>query len=391
METLKFHPLCSLLPALPDDELDALVEDIRENGLKRPITLLNDMVLDGRHRLAACRLAGVEPVFEVWNGNGNPAKYVASMNVRRRHLTESQKAMILHRLAETAAENSHSTDEPPENAQPIDTKEESSNTDNFRPAGGNSTGKRKSAGRPRKSKSVAAQVALAAGVSERQIERAARVQRDAPEVADRVADGEISLRAAELQIAPPNPPDDGESLRAEIRRLVEQIEVKIAAFCQTPAGAKHDRIEGLHRLAGIVAWINGRKRRAAVKASGERDGQISVIYAAYPRQNNPVAAKTAIGKALDIVPFHELLDAVREYAEATESWSEADRQFIPYPQKWFNQRRWEEDRAGWRRATKRKPSKTAGIEEFAANAARRGREVEPGVELIGGDDAALPW
>ncbi len=246
-------------------------------------------------------------------------------------------------------------------------------------------------------------VAAAVGMSGRTYEKAKAVvaaaeKPDAPpevkaaaEEMDRTGKVDPAFQAVKAASEPPKPPDDGEALRAEIRQLVEQIEVKIAAFCQTPAGHNHDRLDGLHRLAGISAWINGRKRRAAVKASGERDGQISVIYAAYPRQINPVAAKKAIGKSLDIVPFDELLEAVREYAEATESWSEADRQFIPYAQKWFNQRRWEEDRAGWRRATKRKPSKTAGLEEFAANAARRGREVEPGVELIGGDDAASSW
>ena len=99
MDTLKYHPLCRLLPAMPEDELDTLVEDIRFNGLREPITLCDGQVLDGRSRLAACRMAGVEPRFVEFSGP-SAAAFVASMNLHRRHLTESQRAELAAELAE---------------------------------------------------------------------------------------------------------------------------------------------------------------------------------------------------------------------------------------------------------------------------------------------------
>ena len=57
------------------------------------------MVLDGRNRLAACKLADVEPTWIAWQGDGDPTAWVVSQNLHRRHLTESQRAMVAARLA----------------------------------------------------------------------------------------------------------------------------------------------------------------------------------------------------------------------------------------------------------------------------------------------------
>jgi ParB-like chromosome segregation protein Spo0J len=92
---LPVHPLADLFPMLPDDELAELAEDIKENGLIHPIVLTNDgeQIVDGRNRLAACRLAGVEPQFERLNGQ-DPAAYITASNINRRHLTKGQQAML---------------------------------------------------------------------------------------------------------------------------------------------------------------------------------------------------------------------------------------------------------------------------------------------------------
>jgi hypothetical protein len=41
-------------------------DDIRQNGLVEPVALLDGLVLDGRNRLRACEIAGVEPRFVEW-------------------------------------------------------------------------------------------------------------------------------------------------------------------------------------------------------------------------------------------------------------------------------------------------------------------------------------
>lgn len=46
----------------------------------------------------ACRLAGVEPTFTEWDGQGSPLHWVISENLIRRHLSSSQRAVIAHDL-----------------------------------------------------------------------------------------------------------------------------------------------------------------------------------------------------------------------------------------------------------------------------------------------------
>src|SRR5262245_62039527 len=92
------HPAANLFPMLPDDELRALAEDIRANGLQQPVVMFGAQLLDGRNRWRACEIAGVEPRLRDWNGD-DPIAYVVSLNLKRRHLDESQRAMVAGRVA----------------------------------------------------------------------------------------------------------------------------------------------------------------------------------------------------------------------------------------------------------------------------------------------------
>ena len=109
---LEVHPAAELFPMMEAAEFQELVDDIRVNGLRTPILRDRDgLVLDGRHRMLACPLAGVEPRFETWDGQGSPWEVVVSLNLRRRHLNESQRALlaaqIKERMAEEAGANWH--------------------------------------------------------------------------------------------------------------------------------------------------------------------------------------------------------------------------------------------------------------------------------------------
>jgi hypothetical protein len=93
------HPLAEIFPLPGEDDLRALAEDIKQNGQLEPITTFQGMILDGRCRNLACKLAGVEPKFEQY-ASADPVGFVLSKNVRRRHLTESQRAMVAAKLAD---------------------------------------------------------------------------------------------------------------------------------------------------------------------------------------------------------------------------------------------------------------------------------------------------
>ncbi len=87
------HPYADLFPVLPADELDALVESIRDHGLRHPIVLASDgRILDGRNRAAACARLGIEPESVTYDGD-DLAEYVIDSNVTRRNMTTGARAM----------------------------------------------------------------------------------------------------------------------------------------------------------------------------------------------------------------------------------------------------------------------------------------------------------
>lgn len=97
--TYPVHPAANLMPRLSDAGIAALAADIKANGQHEPVVLFEGQVLDGRHRLAACELAGVEPTFRTLATCPDPMAFVLSINVRRRHLSTSQLAMVAGRVA----------------------------------------------------------------------------------------------------------------------------------------------------------------------------------------------------------------------------------------------------------------------------------------------------
>src|SRR5262245_16728448 len=95
---LEFHPLADLFPLIEGEDFDALVADVRANGLLEPVVIFDDKILDGRNRYRACQAAGIEPTFSPYQGD-DPVAFVISMNLRRRHLDESQRSMVAAKLA----------------------------------------------------------------------------------------------------------------------------------------------------------------------------------------------------------------------------------------------------------------------------------------------------
>lgn len=94
----KDHPLADIFPLLPPNELAKLAGSIKENGFHGTITLLEEKILDGRNRYRAAKIAGIEPKFRE-HKNGDPLAFVLMANLHRRHLSESQRAMVAAKLA----------------------------------------------------------------------------------------------------------------------------------------------------------------------------------------------------------------------------------------------------------------------------------------------------
>lgn len=88
------HPAAELFPLIADEPLSDLADDIKLHGLLEPCWLNRDgVLLDGRNRLRACQKAGIKPRFREYDGN-DEVGFIVSLNLRRRHLNEDERAFL---------------------------------------------------------------------------------------------------------------------------------------------------------------------------------------------------------------------------------------------------------------------------------------------------------
>src|SRR5262249_57584090 len=83
----------------------------RKNGQREPIVLYQGKVLDGRNRHNACLAAEVGLKISKHEDDcpyiGDPAAYVISKNIHRRHLTAEQKRDLIAKLLKATPEKSN--------------------------------------------------------------------------------------------------------------------------------------------------------------------------------------------------------------------------------------------------------------------------------------------
>jgi len=99
---MEFHEYANLFPMMDGKEFVELKADIIVNGLLDTIVVHEDKILDGRNRYKACLESDIEPAFTNYSGT-DPLSFVLSHNLHRRHLTESQRAMVAAKIANMPA------------------------------------------------------------------------------------------------------------------------------------------------------------------------------------------------------------------------------------------------------------------------------------------------
>jgi hypothetical protein len=169
--TYELHPLCTLFPRLVGMEFLSLRDDIKANGLRQPIVLHGELILDGGNRYRACLEAGIEPAFEQFHG-GSVVAFVLSQNLHRRHLSAGQQAAIVSSAQDWAKAQPHGGDRRSEQGATLHLA---------------------------RAQDRAAQ----SGASIRTQKMADKVAKADPALAKRVAHGEVSLLAAVKQVAAP--------------------------------------------------------------------------------------------------------------------------------------------------------------------------------------------
>lgn len=93
------HSVAELFPEMDAESYAAFKADIEANGQSEPIVLWKKQLIDGRHRLRACNELGIKPIVVDIPASDDPLAYVLSHNLHRRHLTESQRAMVAAKIA----------------------------------------------------------------------------------------------------------------------------------------------------------------------------------------------------------------------------------------------------------------------------------------------------
>jgi len=142
-----------------EPEYGALKADIQANGQREAIWTWRGYVIDGRHRERACGELGIACTAREWSGEEDGlVGFVVSLNLHRRHLNESQRALVAARIATM------------EQGRPEKTRE----------SAGLSQG----------------QAASLLNISERSIQDVKRVERERPDLLPKIEAGELSLNAA---------------------------------------------------------------------------------------------------------------------------------------------------------------------------------------------------
>ena len=183
------HPAADLFPMIEDDEFRELCADIKDRGLQQPIVLWKDgTLLDGRNRLMACYVTNQKPLFNRYDGD-DPVQFSLGANLRRRHLTPSQRNMtgaladeLLEKFRAEAAERQRKAGK------------------QFGKGAKVSVPVREPIQAPPQQRKSAAQAAKLVGGSASGIEKAARIKREAPDLVPQVMAGALTVKEAERKV-----------------------------------------------------------------------------------------------------------------------------------------------------------------------------------------------
>lgn len=100
LQALPVHEAAELFPMMSESDkeygkskpgpLTQLAADLGKNGCHTPVVLFEGQILDGRNRIAAAEIAGLDELPTTEYTGTDPTLYVLSLNLHRRHLTKDQ-------------------------------------------------------------------------------------------------------------------------------------------------------------------------------------------------------------------------------------------------------------------------------------------------------------
>lgn len=167
----EYHDLSTVFVSFEDtQEFDGIVDSIKQYGLFEPILMWQGWIVDGRHRHKACLKADVKPTYE-YIPDDTPFNIVldrvVGANLMRRHMTTGQRAMTAAALATMTVGGTGSNQH--EKSKRNNCSDSKSNKD----------------------------AADKLNVSDMSVKRAKAIKRDAPDLAEEVSKGNMTLNAAD--------------------------------------------------------------------------------------------------------------------------------------------------------------------------------------------------
>lgn len=183
---MQFHPVTEIFPPMSAEEYTALKSDIQANGLHESIWTYQGKIVDGRNRYQACKDLRIAPRYREWDSKGSLVQFVVSLNLNRRHLTSSQKAVLVLEIEKHLGE-------------------EAKRRTGGRPAESYVDGKRLNEEKPveifppvlGKSRERAAKIA---GTNGRYVSDAKKIEQQAPDLLQKVRNGSATIPEAKREI-----------------------------------------------------------------------------------------------------------------------------------------------------------------------------------------------
>lgn len=222
------HPAAELFPLIQGDDFEELVADIAANGLLEPVWVTADGdLLDGRNRVRACHQTGTQVTTRTYEGS-DPVGFVVSLNLKRRHLTTGQKAMLALEVESLIA---------------VEAKvRQGTRTDLY--GADIPADLRECSARQRESSERAAAVV---GTSGRAVSQAKRVREAAPELAEQVAAGTLAIDRAERIVR-----DREAAARRTAEAVAQQQHIKVGTRVQVMHGDFRQVLADLSDVDAII-------------------------------------------------------------------------------------------------------------------------------------------
>jgi hypothetical protein len=281
IKTVKYppHELAQMFPRPSETEKRELGEHIEKFGLQEPIILFEGKVLDGVSRQEQCAVHDIQPRYAEFMHlspdiqSAGALNFVIGRNLKRRHLSPSQRAMIAAELI-PAMEKKLKEARLSKNGVEVPTDEEQP----------------KRRGRPPKSGKASAAAAAALGVSPRSVERATEVLKKSPKKAKAIKEGKTKLGATEKEMS-----------AKELRRIERVAAIsRIEKVCGKPLADAVDKGARLKTHKDVVVFTR--------QSDGDMKRQAGLIEIGWK------LAKAMSYKSKNLTRKHKIDDLLNEAA-----------------------------------------------------------------------------